>query len=68
MTKFKTMVLNIAIAVSLIASGSFVIQLHLWQARAQSLAGAPVGGMASFIQDLHSHTKNLPVQVIEDLN
>ena len=68
MTKFKTMVLNIAIAVSLIAAGSFVVQLHLWQARAQSLAGTPVGGMSSFIQDLHSRTKNLPVQVIEDLN
>jgi hypothetical protein len=68
MTKFKTLVLDIAIAVSLIAAASFVIQLHMWQARAHSLAGAPAGGMSSFIQDLHSHTKNLPVQVIENLN
>ncbi len=70
MTKFKTLVLNTAIAVSLIAAGAFVIQLQLWQARAHDVSGTPAGGMSSFIQELHSnaHTKNLPVQVIEDLN
>jgi hypothetical protein len=70
MTKLKALVINTAIAVSLIAAAAFVIQLQLWQARANGLPGASTGGMSSIIQKLQSggHAKDLPVQVIEDLN
>jgi len=68
MNKFKTLVLNTAIGGSLIAAAAIVVQLHLWQARAPSLAGAPADGLSSLIYDLHGHTKSPRVQTIDALN
>ena len=68
LAKFKMLMLNVAVTVSLVCAAAFVA--HLWQARAHGNPVAPAGGMSSFIQELHSngHTDKLPVQVIEDLN
>ena len=65
LTKFKMLMLNVAVIVSLVSATAFVI--HVWQARAHGNQVAPTGGMSSFIRELHSngHADKLPVQVVE---
>ncbi len=66
----KASVLKSVIIGGAIGAVVMAMQVHLWQARANSRQAAPASSMSSFIEDLHSsgYIKTLPVQVIEDLN
>ena len=65
---FENSILKAVAIVGVTSAVVLAMQVHLWQAHANSRQGMSAASMSSFINDLHSsgYAKNLPIQIVED--